>query len=126
MEVIPRSRRKRRQARRGGESGQWLRANSVASKALPATPGNRTHRARAREAGRAGSEEKGAAEAVAAKMAAWRVIAQGARPKCYGSVTTADIAEALANLARNDKRKLGLREPIKKLGDTPPLKLHPR
>ena len=45
----------------------------------------------------------------------------------YGSVTSADIAEALGKLGyETDKRKLGLREPIKKLGEvTVPLKLHP-
>ena len=46
----------------------------------------------------------------------------------YGSVTTADIAEAL--LAKGfeiDRRKLQLREPIKKLGEYDvPLKLHLR
>ena len=45
----------------------------------------------------------------------------------YGSVTSADIAEALAKQGFEiDKRKIGLREPIKKLGEqTVPVKLHP-
>ena len=44
----------------------------------------------------------------------------------YGSVTSADIAEALAKQGFEiDKRKIGLREPIKKLGEkTVPVKLH--
>jgi large subunit ribosomal protein L9 len=44
----------------------------------------------------------------------------------YGSVTSADIAEALAKQGYEiDKRKIGLREPIKKLGPvTVPVKLH--
>ena len=44
----------------------------------------------------------------------------------YGSVTTADIAAALAAKGFEiDRRKLQLREPIKKLGEFDvPLKLH--
>jgi large subunit ribosomal protein L9 len=98
--------------------------------ALPVTPGNMKQIARervkldAREA-----EEKGAAEAVAARMAGVEaVIARkvGETEALYGSVTTADIAEALGKQGfETDKRKIGLREPIKKLGEyTVPLKLH--
>ncbi len=41
-------------------------------------------------------------------------------------MTTADIAEALARQGfETDRRKIGLREPIKKLGEyTVPVKLH--
>jgi large subunit ribosomal protein L9 len=44
----------------------------------------------------------------------------------YGSVTSSDIAESLAKKGFDiDKRKIGLREPIKKLGEqTVPVKLH--
>src|SRR6188508_1775125 len=44
----------------------------------------------------------------------------------YGSVTTADIAEALAAKGFEiDRRKLQLAEPIKKIGDVEiPVKLH--
>src|SRR4051812_45212214 len=98
--------------------------------ALPVTAGNMKHIERervkldAREA-----EEKGAAEAIAAKMAGVEAVITrkvGDTDALYGSVTTADIAEALAKLGfETDKRKLGLREPIKKLGDySVPLRLH--
>ena len=98
--------------------------------ALPATPGNVKQIARervkldAREA-----EEKSGAEAIAARMAGIEAVITrkvGETEALYGSVTTADIAEALARQGfETDKRKIGLREPIKKLGEyTVPLKLH--
>jgi large subunit ribosomal protein L9 len=98
--------------------------------ALLATPGNlkQIERERvkldAREA-----EEKSGADAIAARMAGVAVVIVrrvGDTEALYGSVTTADIAEALAKLGHEvDRRKLGLREPIKKLGEyTVPLKLH--
>ena len=73
--------------------------------------------------------ERTAAEELASRLAAIRsVIAAGsARPSAlYGSVTSADIAEALADKGFDiDKRKIRLREPIKKLGEsTVPVKLH--
>ncbi len=98
--------------------------------ALVATPGNlkQIERERvkldAREA-----EEKSGADAIATRMAGVVVVIVrrvGDSEALYGSVTTADIAEALAKLGHEvDRRKLGLREPIKKLGEyTVPLKLH--
>ncbi|MCM3879484.1 MAG: 50S ribosomal protein L9 [Vicinamibacterales bacterium] len=98
--------------------------------ALLATPGNlkQIERERvkldAREA-----EEKSLAEAMAARLAGIEVIITrrvGETEALYGSVTSADIAEVLLKLGHDiDKRKLGLREPIKKLGEyTVPLKLH--
>jgi large subunit ribosomal protein L9 len=98
--------------------------------ALLATPGNMKQIARERvklDANEA--EEKGAAEAVAAKMAGVEAIITrkvGETEALYGSVTTADIADALAKLGfETDKRKIGLREPIKKIGEyIVPLKLH--
>src|SRR5213592_789909 len=90
--------------------------------ALPATPGNLKQIARegvtldAKEA-----EEKGAAEAIAARLAGVEVTILrrvGETEALYGSVTTADIAEALAAKGFEiDRRKLQLDEPIKKLGD---------
>ena len=98
--------------------------------ALVATPGNLKQIERERvklDANEA--EEKTGAEAVAARMGNVEVVITrrvGETEALYGSVTTADIAEALGKLGHEtDKRKLGLREPIKKLGTyTVPLKLH--
>jgi large subunit ribosomal protein L9 len=98
--------------------------------ALPATPGNRKQVERervkvdAREA-----VEKDAAQAIAGRMAGVEAVISrrvGETEVLYGSVTTADIAEALAKQGiETDKRKIGLREPIKKLGEyTVPVKLH--
>jgi large subunit ribosomal protein L9 len=98
--------------------------------ALLATPGNlkQVERERvkldAREA-----EEKGAADKIAATMAGLEVVISrkvGETEALYGSVTSADIADALAAKGFDvDKRKIGLREPIKKLGShTVPVKLH--
>jgi large subunit ribosomal protein L9 len=98
--------------------------------ALPATPGNR------KQIDREGvkidvqeAEEKGTAQAMAERMAGVEAVISrkvGETEALYGSVTTADIAEALAEQGfETDKRKIGLREPIKKLGEyTVPLKLH--
>jgi large subunit ribosomal protein L9 len=98
--------------------------------ALVATPGNLKQIERERvKLDVKEAEEKTGAEAVAARMASVEVIITrrvGETEALYGSVTTADIAEALGKLGHEtDKRKLGLREPIKKLGAyTVPLKLH--
>ena len=98
--------------------------------ALVATPGNlkQVERERvkldAREA-----EEQSAAEAIAARMAALTVVISrkvGETEALYGSVTSADIAESLGQKGFEvDKRRIGLREPIKRLGElTVPIKLH--
>jgi large subunit ribosomal protein L9 len=98
--------------------------------ALPVTPGNVKHIERERgKLDTKEAEEKSGAEAVAARMAGVGVIITrrvGETDVLYGSVTTADIAEALAKKGfETDKRKIGLREPIKKLGEyIVPLKLH--
>jgi large subunit ribosomal protein L9 len=75
------------------------------------------------------TEERRAAEAVAATLAKLEItIARrvGETEALYGSVTSADVAEALA--AREvtvDRRKIQLPEPIKQLGETlVPIKLH--
>jgi large subunit ribosomal protein L9 len=98
--------------------------------ALPATPGNlkQVERERGKLDARE-SEEKSGAEAIAARMAAVEAVISrkvGETGALYGSVTTADIAEALARQGfETDRRKIGLREPIKKLGAyVVPLKLH--
>ena len=74
-------------------------------------------------------EEQKVAEAVVARLAGVEVeIARkvGETEALYGSVTSADIAEALAAKGFElDRRKLHLPEPIKKLGEYDvPLKLH--
>ena len=74
-------------------------------------------------------EEKKVAEAVSERLATVEVeIARkvGETEALYGSVTTGDIAQALAAKGFDlDKRKLVLQEPIKKLGEfTVPVKLH--
>jgi large subunit ribosomal protein L9 len=98
--------------------------------ALVATPGNLKQVERERvKLDLKEAEEKGAAENVAAKMASLEVVISrkvGETEALYGSVTSADIAEALARQGYDiDKRKIGLREPIKKIGSlTVPVKLH--
>jgi large subunit ribosomal protein L9 len=95
------------------------------------TAGNKNHIERertkfdAREA-----EEKQGAEAVAARMAGVTVeIARkvGDTEALFGSVTNADIAAALVAKGFDiDRRKLQMKEPIKKKGAFDiPLKLHP-
>jgi large subunit ribosomal protein L9 len=98
--------------------------------ALPATPGNLKQIQRERvKLDATEAEEKTVAEAIAARMAGVEAVISrkvGETEVLYGSVTTADIAEALAKQGfETDKRKIGLREPIKKLGAyTVPVRLH--
>ena len=99
--------------------------------ALLATAGNKKQIERERgkfEAKEA--EEQKLAEAMAERAGALEItIARkvGETEALYGSVTTADIAEALAAEGFEvDRRKLQLAEPIKKLGDFDvPVRLHP-
>jgi large subunit ribosomal protein L9 len=67
------------------------------------------------------AEEKGVAEAIADRMANLEVVIArkvGETEALYGSVTTADVADALAAKGFDiDRRKIQLAEPIKKLGD---------
>jgi len=75
------------------------------------------------------AEEQKVAEAIVARMANVEVVIArkvGETDALYGSVTTADIADALARKGFDiDRRKLQLPEPIKKLGQyAVPLKLH--
>jgi large subunit ribosomal protein L9 len=98
--------------------------------ALPATDGNRKHVERERKIMESReAEEKGQAEAMAARLAAIDIsIARrvGETDQLYGSVTSADIADVLKAKGFDiDKRKLILPEPIKAIGDHDvPLKLH--
>ncbi|HET9362059.1 MAG TPA: 50S ribosomal protein L9 [Vicinamibacterales bacterium] len=98
--------------------------------ALPATEGNKKHVERERRIMEAKeAQEKGQAEAVAARLALLEVsIARrvGETDQLYGSVTASDIAEYLKGKGFEiDRRKLILPEPIKTLGDHKvPLKLH--
>ncbi len=99
--------------------------------ALLVTDGNKKHieRERARFDAKE-AEEKGAAGVIAERVTGVELqIARrvGETEVLYGSVTTADIAEALhAKGLDLDRRKIQLREPIKKLGEYDiPIRLHP-
>jgi large subunit ribosomal protein L9 len=98
--------------------------------ALAATEGNKKHIERERvRFDLKELEEKKVAEALAARLTNVAIeIARkvGATEALYGSVTNADIAEALATMGFDvDRRKLQLAEPIKKLGEYDvPVKLH--
>ncbi len=74
-------------------------------------------------------EEKGQAEAIAQRLMQLDIeIARrvGENDTLYGSVTSADIAEALqAKGFEIDKRKIALAEPLKALGESSvPVKIH--
>ena len=90
--------------------------------ALLANDGNRKQIEREREKFEAKeADEKKAAEAVAARVSAVEVAVArkvGENEVLFGSVTTADIAEALSAKGVDvDRRKIQLAEPIKKLGE---------
>jgi large subunit ribosomal protein L9 len=75
------------------------------------------------------AEEKKVASAIAERLAGVEIeIARkvGETEALYGSVTSSDIAEALRAKGFDiDRKKLGLHEPIKKIGDVDvPVKLH--
>jgi large subunit ribosomal protein L9 len=90
--------------------------------ALLATEGNKKQieRERAKLEARE-AEEKKVADAIANRMANLEVVIArkvGETEALYGSVTTADVAEALAAKGFDiDRRKIQLADPIKKLGD---------
>lgn len=98
--------------------------------ALVATDGNKKQIERERAKFEAKeSEERKVVEALAARLSSAEVIIPrrvGEQEALYGSVTTADIAEALAAKGFDiDRRKLQLADPIKKIGDVEvPVKLH--
>jgi large subunit ribosomal protein L9 len=98
--------------------------------ALLATEGNKKQieRERAKFEAKEAEEQK-VAGAMADRLASVEIeIARkvGETEALYGSVTTSDIAEALAAKGFDiDRRKLQLQEPIKKLGEfVIPVKLH--
>ena len=99
--------------------------------ALLATPGNLKQIARERVKFDAKeAEEKSVATALAEKLGALDIVITrrvGETGALYGSVTSADIAEALGRKGFEiDKRRIGLREPIKRISDaTVPVRLHP-
>lgn len=98
--------------------------------ALPVTEASRRQIAREREKAEArDAEEKSAADALAQRMAALDIsIARrvGENNTMYGSVTSADIAHALAAKGFEvEKRKIHLPDAIKSLGEhTVPVKIH--
>ena len=90
--------------------------------ALLATDGNKKQVEREREKFETKeAEEKKVAEALSARVSAMEVeIARkvGENEVLFGSVTTADIAAALSAKGLDvDRRKLQLKDPIKKLGE---------
>ena len=98
--------------------------------ALLVTEGNKKQIEREREKFEAKeADEKRVADAMAERMANVEIaIARkvGETDALYGSVTTVDIADALAAKGFEiERRKLQLREPIKQLGEFDvPVKLH--
>src|SRR5712692_5324300 len=99
--------------------------------ALVATEGNKKQIERERTKFDAReTEDRNAAAAIAQRMANVEIEISrkvGETEALYGSVTTADIAAALA--ARGfeiDRKQIQLREPIKRLSESDiPIKLHP-
>ena len=90
--------------------------------ALPATAGNKQQIERERVKFEVKeTEERKVAEAVAARLANVEVVISrkvGETEALYGSVTTADIAEALAAKGIDiDRRKIQLADAIKQIGE---------
>ena len=98
--------------------------------ALPVTEASKRQIEREREKAEArDAEERAGAQALAQRVSAMEIsIARrvGENNTMYGSVTSADIAEALkAKGFEVDKRKITLPDPIKALGEhTVPVKVH--
>ena len=98
--------------------------------ALTVTEGNRKQIDRERKvADLREAEERQGADAIAARLGSLEIVIArrvGETEALYGSVTSADIAEALAAKGFTiDKRQLVLAEPIKKIGEVDvPAKLH--
>jgi large subunit ribosomal protein L9 len=98
--------------------------------ALEVTAGNKKIIDRERKVAEAReAEEKQTAEALANRLSQAEIsIARrvGETDQLYGSVTSADIAEALAAKGLEiEKRKIHLDEPLKSIGEfTVPVKLH--
>ena len=98
--------------------------------ALLVTDGNRRQieRERAKFDAKEAEEQK-VAQAIADRLASIEIVIArrvGETDALYGSVTTSDIAEALAAKGFDiDRRKLQLPEPLKRVGEVDlPIKLH--
>jgi large subunit ribosomal protein L9 len=98
--------------------------------ALAVTDNNKRQIERERKQAEArDAEERAGAEAIAQRLAQLEIeIARrvGEQQTLYGSVTSADIAHALAAKGFEiDKRKIQLSDPLKALGETTvPVKIH--
>ena len=98
--------------------------------ALPVTDNNKRQIERERKLAEARDmEEKSAAEAIATRLTQLEIEITrrvGEHDTLYGSVTTADIAQALKDKGFDiDKRKIALPEPLKALGESMiPVKIH--
>ena len=98
--------------------------------ALPVTDHNKRQIDRERKAAEARDiEEKSGAEAIAVRLSQLEVEIRrrvGENDTLYGSVTSADISQALKDKGFDvDKRKIVLTEPLKALGQsTVPVKIH--
>jgi large subunit ribosomal protein L9 len=98
--------------------------------ALPVTESNKRQIERERKLAETRDlEEKGAAEAIAARMTQLEIEIPrrvGENETLYGSVTSSDIAQALKDKGFDvDKRKIVLPEPLKALGEnTIPVRIH--
>ena len=98
--------------------------------AFPATPGNLKRLEQERKSYDARiSHEKNEAQNVARSIEGIRLVLQkkaGESDALYGSVTSSELADALAAKGVTvDKRKIDLEEPIKRLGEhTVHVKLH--
>jgi large subunit ribosomal protein L9 len=91
--------------------------------ALPVNQNNKRQIERERKVAEARDmEEKAAAEAIASRLTALEIEIPrrvGENDTLYGSVTTADIAQALKDKGFDvDKRKVVLAEPLKALGES--------
>jgi large subunit ribosomal protein L9 len=98
--------------------------------ALPVTEGNRRRIEHERKIlGAREAQEKQQAESLAARLSQVECVIErrvGEHDTLYGSVTSADIADALAQKDfQIEKRKVQLAEPIKQLGAfTVPIRIH--
>src|SRR5690606_35079359 len=98
--------------------------------ALPVTEQNRKLIERERRIAEAReAEERQQAEALATRITALEVVIArrvGETEQLYGSVTSADLAEALAEKGLQiERRRIQLEDPIKELGEhVIPIRLH--
>jgi large subunit ribosomal protein L9 len=98
--------------------------------AYEATPGNRKRiEAESKSRNARQAQERAEAEAVAAKLGGLAITLTrkaGEGDRLFGSITSQDIADALAAKGHSiDKRKIELEHPIKTVGEhTVPVQLH--